>query len=86
MCTGVVDCPKSISAISAKKSIHQNVLVQVPGKGVVNCRGGINSDKVNTLFSEYLSDYFMYSYLDALPDEYHNFNMACVNKSIVELR
>lgn len=86
MCTGVVDSPKSIPAISAEKSIHQNVLVQVPGKGVVSCCGGINPDKVNNLFSKYLSDYFMYSYLDVLPDEYHNFNMACVNKSIVELR
>ena len=86
MCTGVVDSPKSILAISAEKSIHQNVLVQVPGKGVVSCRGGINPDKVNNLFSEYLSDYFMYSYLDALPEECRNFNMACVNKSIVELR
>ena len=86
MCTGVVNSPKAIPAISAERSVHQNVLVQVPGKGVVSCRGGINAEKVQKLFREYQSNYFMYSYLDALPDEYHNFNMACVNKSIVELR
>ena len=86
MCTGVVDSPKSIPAISVSKLIHQDVLVQVPGRGIVNCRGGINPDKVNEFFRENLSDYFMYSYLDALPVEFHNFNMACVNKSIVELR
>lgn len=56
------------------------------GKGVVSCRGGINLDKVNNFFSKYLLDYFMYSYLDVLLDEYYNFNMVCVNKSIVELR
>lgn len=86
MCTGVVDSPKSISAIRVNKLIHQEVLVQVPGRGIVNCRGGINPDEVTTLFREHQSDYFMYAYLDTLPVEYHNFNMACVNKSITELR
>ncbi|KAL9961091.1 hypothetical protein ACROYT_G029973 [Oculina patagonica] len=86
MCTAVVDSQQSLPAIKGNPMIHQNVLVRVPGRGLVNCRGGINGDKVNQLFSEYLPDFFMFSYLDTLPEEYCKFNMACVNKSIVELR
>ena len=72
MCTGVVDSPTSISAIRVNKLIHQEVLVQVPGRGIVNCRGRINPDEVNKLFREHQSDYFMYGYLDTLLVEYHN--------------
>ena len=85
MCTVIVDSPKSIPAISVSKLINQDILVQVPGRGIVNCRGGINPDKVNEVLREYLSDYLMYSYQDALPVEFHNFKMTCINKSIVEL-
>ena len=81
MCTGIVDSPKSTPTISVSKLIHQHVLAQVPGTGIVNCCGGINQDKINEFFREYLSDYFMYSYLDALTVEFHNFNMAWVNKA-----
>ena len=51
MGTGVVDSPKSIPAISVSKLIHQDVhvMVQVPGRGIVHCLGGINLDSTRSM-------------------------------------
>lgn len=86
MCTGVVDIQPSIPAVKVSNLIHQEIPVKLPGGALVTCRGGINAKKVNEFFQGYLPDYFMYNYLDALPSDYHRFNMTCVNKSFVELR
>ena len=86
MCTGVVDIQPSIPAVKVSNLIHQEIPVKLPGGALVTCQGGINAKKVTEFFQGYLPDYFMYNYLDALPSDYHRFNMTCVNKSFVELR
>lgn len=86
MCTGVVDHQESIPAMPTTRNVHRVVPVQIAGGAIVNCRGGIDANKVNELFQEHLSNYFTFSYLDSLPADFSQFDLTNVNKSLVELR
>lgn len=54
MCTGVVDHQESIPAMPTTRNVHQVVPVRIAGGAIVNCRGGIDANKVNELFQEHL--------------------------------
>ncbi|KAM7427560.1 hypothetical protein ABFA07_021324 [Porites harrisoni] len=86
MCTGVVDHQESIPAMPTTRNVHRVVPVRIAGGAIVNCRGGIDANKVNELFQEHLSNYFTFSYLDSLPADFSQFDLTNVNKSLVELR
>ena len=60
MCTGVVDHQESIPAMPTTRNVHRVVPVRIAGGAIVNCRGGIDANKVNELFQEHLSNYFTF--------------------------
>ena len=66
-------------------SIHRNVQVHLPYGQKIDCLGGIDGKDVAEAIDEFMKG-FNKMYLDSLPQNYKNINIASINQCLNELR
>lgn len=89
MCTGIVDIHEKIEAVPLRGDMtknHRNVQVTMKDGSVRQCRGGIDIQHLLGYVTVKMSTYYSSSFLDQLPREFKEFNLANAQKSFKELR